>query len=192
MDVLIVSENRAIKAEHGDDEQWATAAWILEQALPSMVVEEHIHGPFPVCHLDLHYNNMLLDDDFHITGIIDWSYAQSAPLERFMISSEFVTFPRLSVEQNATIVAFRDKFAAALRMRETAARKVADGNTCTPMLADLLGTPLWDIVYRCTYSYHWRALSDARLVLRQIFGSSAEWEDFVAFYKTAPGNSKAM
>jgi aminoglycoside phosphotransferase (APT) family kinase protein len=173
--MLRKSQNRAIKAQHGDDEQWATAAWILEQALPSMVVEDHIHGPFPLCHLDLHYNNILVDVDFNITGIIDWSYAQTVPLERFMISPEFVTFPGQSAEQNATIVKFRDKFAAALRIRESAD---------APMLADLLGTPLWDIVYRCTYSYHWRALSDARLVLCQIFGGTAKWEDFVAFYKS--------
>jgi hypothetical protein len=188
------SQNRAIKAQHGDDEQWATAAWILEQALLLMVVEEHTHGPFPLCHLDLHYNNILLDDDFNITGVIDWSDAQTVPLERFMISPEFVTFPGLSAEENSIIVAFRDKFAAALRMKESAVREMADGESCTVaprMLADLLGTPLWNIVYRCTYSYHWRALSDARLVLRQTFGSSAKWEDFVAFYQNAPVNIKA-
>src|SRR5437588_10776973 len=99
-----------MKPKHGDDEQCATAAWILEQALPSMVAEEHIHGPFPLGHLDWHYGNMLVDDDFNITGIIDWSDAQTVPLERFIISPEFVTFPGLSAEQNATIIAFREKF----------------------------------------------------------------------------------
>ena len=83
-------------------------------------------------------------------------------------------------------MAFRDKFAAALRMKESAVRAMADGESRTVaprMLADLLGIPLWNIVYRYTYSYHWRAFSDARLVLCQAFGSSAKWEDFVAFYK---------
>jgi hypothetical protein len=62
--------------------------------------------------------NILVDDDFNITGIIDWSDAQTVPLECSMISPEFVTFPGLPPEKNATIVAFREKFGAALRMRE--------------------------------------------------------------------------
>ena len=87
------SQTWAIKAEHSGNEQWATAAWILEQALPSMVVEDHVYGPFPLCHVDLHHHNNLFDKDFNITGIIDWSGAQTVPLERFLASPEFATFP---------------------------------------------------------------------------------------------------
>lgn len=192
-------QTRAIKADHAGDEQWATAAWILEQALPSMVVEDHVYGPFPLCHVDLHHDNILFDEDFNITGIIDWSGAQTVPLERFLASPEFATFPGLSAEENAPIIAFRDKFAAALRGRElTTSRLVRSGGsdgsdgsdrwcehgtTSSPtLISDLIGTPLWEIVYRCAYSFHWRAMSDARLVLRQIFGDAAKWEDFVAFH----------
>jgi hypothetical protein len=89
------NEIRSIKAAHGDDEQWSTVAWILEQALPSRVIEEYFHGPFPLCHTYLHYNNILVDEDYNITGIIDWSEAQTVPLERFMISPEFITYPGL-------------------------------------------------------------------------------------------------
>lgn len=95
-----------------------TAAWILEQALPSMVIEDSIHGPFPLYHTDLHFNNILIDENFNVTGIIDWSDSQTVPLENFLISPELDTFPGLSVEENAPIVAFRGKFAVALRERE--------------------------------------------------------------------------
>ena len=181
------SETRAIKAAHSNDEQWSTAAWILEQALPQMLVEEHVHGPFPLCHIDLHHGNILIDDDYHITGIIDWSNAQTVPLEIFTITPEFAMFPGVSDERSACSIAFRDKFAFALRTKELAARKTPDG---PPPIADMLGTPLWEIVYRCTYSYHWRALTDARLVLRQMYGADAMFEDFMTFYKNGPVNIK--
>ena len=112
------SSNRTIQAEHAGDKKWMTAAWILEQALPSMVIEDFTHGPFPLCHTDLHFNNVLIDENLNITGIIDWSDSQTVPLESFLISPEFVTFPGLSVEENAPVIAFRRKFAAALRERE--------------------------------------------------------------------------
>jgi isoamyl acetate esterase len=182
-------QTRAIRADHAKDEQWATAAWILEQALPSMVVEDHVYGPFPLCHVDLHHNNILFDKDFNITGIIDWGGAQTVPLERFLASPEFAVFPGLSTEENASTIKFRDNFAAALRVRELTASRSVQGcgwskHDITPspaLLSDLIGTPLWEIVYRCTYSFHWRAMSGSRLVLRQIFGDVAEWDDFVAF-----------
>jgi hypothetical protein len=151
-----------------------------------MIVEEHVRGPFPLYHMDLHYDNILIDDDYNITGIIDWSDAQTVPLERFIITPEFVTFSGLSDEQNTPSIAFRKKFAAVLRTKELAAWKDPDG---PPLIADMLGTPLWEIVYRCTYSYHWRALSDARLVMRQMYGGDAKFEGFMAFYKNGPVNS---
>jgi len=61
--------------------------------------------------LRLDWNNTLVDDDFNITGIIDWSDAQTVPLERFIVSPEFVTFPGLSAAQSDTIVSFRKEFA---------------------------------------------------------------------------------
>lgn len=83
-----------------------------------MVVKEHINGLFTLCQMDLHHNNILMDDDFNITGIIDCSDAQTVPLERFMISPNSSLSPPFDTEQNAPTVAFREKFAAALRASE--------------------------------------------------------------------------
>ena len=191
--------NRTIQAEHAGDKEWMTSAWVLEQALPSMVVEEFIHGPFPLCHMDLHYNNILIDDEFNITGIIDWSDSQTVPLERFLISPEFATFPGLSVEENAPIVAFRKKFAAALRDRERGddlpddkSRNEPKGKAVTLVnapprfISDIIDTPLWEIVYRCTYSHPWRARTDGAMVLRQIFEGSVTWEDLMQYHDGGP------
>ncbi|CAK7262785.1 hypothetical protein SEPCBS57363_000221 [Sporothrix epigloea] len=45
-------------------------------------------GPFPLCHLDLYHNNVIIDDNnFDVLAIIDWETACTLPLE-------LVQFPR--------------------------------------------------------------------------------------------------
>lgn len=197
--VLRKRHNRIIQSEHAGDKEWMTAVWVLEQALPSIIVEEFIHGPFPLCHIDLHYNNILIDDDFNITGIIDWSDSQTVPLELFLNSPEFATFPGLSLEENAPILAFREKFAAALKKRERGDNLPQDKscnvsneevaalvNAPPRFISDIIGTPRWEIVYRCAYSYPWRARTDGALVLRQMFGGSVTWEDLIQYHDSGP------
>lgn len=75
-------DNRAVLAKHADEDDWATACWILKQALPAMITQNNIHGPFPLCHLDLHFNNILLDDNYtspeSLTGAKHKLYLSSA------------------------------------------------------------------------------------------------------------------
>ncbi len=112
--------------------------------------------------MGFHYYNILIDDDFNITGIMDWSDAQTVPTERFIINPEFITFPGLSAEENEPIIAFREKFAFAPRKRKVGTNPgdcdgpedVPSSSSSSPrLILDLLGTPLWEVVYRCTYSY---------------------------------------
>ena len=147
----------------------------------------------------IHYNNILIDDNFNIIGIIGWSDAQTVPLERFTITPEFAMFPGLSAEENEPSITFGEKFTAALKKKEM---KTMTGGDKAPgdllssssssslssprFTSDLIGKLLWEIVYRSTYSYWWRARSDARLVLKQIYGASAKWEDFVSYYENGP------
>ena len=204
------SHNQHIEAAHASDKEWGASSWILEQAIPSMIIDNYIHGPFPICHMDFHYGNILIDNDFNITGIIDWSDAQTVPLERFTITPEFATFPGLSAEGNEPGITFRRKFAAALKKREIATMTggvEAPGDLPSPssslsslsppssslhFISDIIDTPLWEIVYRSTYSYWWRARSDARLVLAQIYGANAKWEDFVSYYENGPVHQRKL
>ena len=39
------------------------------------------HGPFPLVHNDFGHNNILVDDNWKVLGIIDWEHAWSAPWE---------------------------------------------------------------------------------------------------------------
>ena len=138
---------RWIKSDREGDDQWATAAWILEQAVPAMVVPEFLHGPFPLYHVDLHFGNILVDEDFNITGMIDWTNVQTVPIERFTTMPEIATFPRASEEANARRSVFRKALKEGFRMREVEGRgQIVDEDAEMPLISDLIGTPRWEIV----------------------------------------------
>lgn len=80
---------------------------MLKTALAHTVIEDRVRGPFPLCHLDLHFGNLLFDDVYNLTGVIDWSNAQAAPIEQLSVCPELVVFPGLSEEQNRPIVEFK-------------------------------------------------------------------------------------
>ncbi|KAI3337192.1 kinase-like domain-containing protein [Xylariaceae sp. AK1471] len=86
-------DNRLALEHHPHDPEWRIAS--------------RVHGPFPLCHLDLHHGNLLFDDDYNLKGVIDWSQAQMVPMERLVVSPEIITFPAGSDEQNKNILTFK-------------------------------------------------------------------------------------
>jgi hypothetical protein len=52
-------------------------------ALQSMVNPVYDRGPFCLAHPDFQISNFLFDDEFNITGLIDWSGCQTLPFESF-------------------------------------------------------------------------------------------------------------
>lgn len=101
-------ETREIVALHPNDADWLTACWVLKIALAHIVLEDRVRGPFPLCHLDLHFGNLLFDHEYNLTGVIDWSNAQAAPIEQLSVCPELVIFPGLSERENRPIVEFRN------------------------------------------------------------------------------------
>lgn len=75
----------------------------MKNALTHIVVEDRIHGPFPLCHMDLHHGNLLFDEDYNRTGVLDWAYAQTVPLGRLAVSPEFVSGPAYPAESKEAI-----------------------------------------------------------------------------------------
>lgn len=101
---LTQSQNSEAMEQHPDDREWSTACWAMKNALTHIVVDDRVHGPFPLCHLDLHHGNLLFDEDFNLTGVLDWAQAQTVPLERLAVSPEFVSGPGSPAEiQEATM-----------------------------------------------------------------------------------------
>lgn len=41
------------------------------------------HGPFPLCHGDSGHNNIIVDDDYNVFGVIDWEFAFVGPWRVF-------------------------------------------------------------------------------------------------------------
>ena len=111
-------ENREIIALHPDDADWLTACWVLNTAMGQIVIEDRVQGPFPLCHLDLHFGNLLFDDEYNLTGVIDWSNAQAAPLEQLSVCPELVVFPGRSDEKNQPIVEFKKLVIHFLKVKE--------------------------------------------------------------------------
>lgn len=167
--------NRRALASHLEDPEWNTACWVLKTAIPHIIIEERLHGPFPLCHLDLHHGNLLFDDDYNLTGVIDWSHAQTVPLERMVVSPEYVPFPAAPAEKNANIRAFKTLIHEHLQRLERA-------DSSPPVLSDFFGTKRTEITHRSTYSLPHRALWDGRLVAKLIYGEDVSWDQLVGVY----------
>ncbi|PGH08867.1 hypothetical protein AJ80_07739 [Polytolypa hystricis UAMH7299] len=181
------AENRETLAAHPDDADWLTACWVLKIAINHIVIKEKIQGPFPLCHLDLHHGNLLFDKEFNLTGVLDWSHAQSAPFERLAISQEFMTFPALSDEENRPIIEFKKLVAQSLKRKEEQAAPQLEQNPAAQIrLSEFLGSPRSDIAYFCVYSNPRRALWDAERACKLMYGEDISWEHLRQVYGNKP------
>ncbi|KAH6853877.1 kinase-like domain-containing protein [Chaetomium sp. MPI-CAGE-AT-0009] len=172
--------NRQALKDHLRDPEWLAACWVLKTAVPHIIIEDRLRGPFPLCHLDLHHGNLLFDDDYNLMGVVDWSQAQTVPLERLAISPEFVTFPAGLPEKNKKILVFKELVREHLQRLEESARDT--GQNSQPLLSQFLGSKRAEITHRCTYSLPHRALWDARLVASLIYGDHVSWTQLVRVY----------
>lgn len=180
------AENAKILALHPNDADWATAAWILKIAIDHMVLDDRVHGPFPLAHLDLHYGNLLFDEEFNLTGVLDWSHAQTAPLERLAVFPEFMTVPLLSEEENKLIIEFRDLFIRFLKEKEALGAEAGCRDDAHTPLSEFMGSARAKIAYFCTYSNSNRALWDAKRACKLMFGEVITWELLREVYGTKP------
>jgi aminoglycoside phosphotransferase (APT) family kinase protein len=174
--------NRRAMESHPHDPEWTTACSVLKAAVPHIIIEARVRGPFPLCHLDMHHGNLLFDDDYNLTGVLDWSQAQTVPLERLVVSHEYSTYPTSPDEINDSIRAFRALVHEHLQHLEKTDRAA---DSCSPprgLLSDFFKFKRAEITHRCTYSFPHRALSDGRVVARLIYGDEVSWDQLVRVY----------
>lgn len=57
------------------------------------------HGPFPLVHDDFGHNNIVVDDDYNILGVIDWENACSMPWESVYFPLTLSVLPRPMVPE---------------------------------------------------------------------------------------------
>ncbi|KPM43827.1 hypothetical protein AK830_g2791 [Neonectria ditissima] len=187
------SENREMIALHPDDPDWLTACWVLKTSLTQMIIEDRVRGPFPLCHLDLHYGNMLFDSEYNLTGIVDWSSAQAAPLEQLSVCPELVTFPVLSDEENQPIVELRRLVVEFLKEMERDQEKkpllddptvdMSLSSDLTP-LSTYLASKSSEITHRQYMASPRASLWVGKVVAKNIYGSTITWEQLREVYGT--------
>jgi serine/threonine protein kinase len=169
-----IIENREALDQHPHDAEWAAACGILKMAIPSFIIDQKVHGQFPLSHIDIHHGNLLFDDEYNLVGVIDWSSAQTVPLERLCLCPELITFPGLTEEENRPILELRRLFVDSLRALES-----AETNPKDESLSSFVSSPSYEIAFRSVYSTSNRTLWMGRLVAKLMFGNIISWEQFV-------------
>ncbi|KAI1173905.1 kinase-like domain-containing protein [Nemania sp. FL0916] len=188
-------KNREALAMHPNDADWLTACWVLKTALAHIIIEDRVRGPFPLCHLDLHFGNMLFDGEYNLVGIIDWSSAQAAPLEQLSVCPEFNTFPAYSDEENQPIIDLKKLVVESLREleRDQKVRLLLDSrevvlrvdSNLTP-LSSYMASPSAEITYR-QYMCSPRAnLWAGKRIAKLIYGNTVTWEQLREVYGNMP------
>ena len=151
------------------DHDQCFAAWIRLQTATSLVQLEFNHGPFPLHHIDLRLANILFDKDYNVTGIIDWSYAMTVPLE---------TFANLQSDFGAPDT--RDEFIEHLRIHESH----IDPNTpFSNFLSTNNPAPMAIIPLQGFTPEKQHRMIVARIMLKQLFGKDAKWGTMKRFWR---------
>jgi isoamyl acetate esterase len=176
-------DNMKALRDHPDDPEWRTASWVLKAAAPHFIIEDRVHGPFPLCHIDFHHGNLLFDDDYNIKGVIDWSHAQTVPMERLAVSYEFIAGPAYPEKTKMGIARLRSLISEHLQHLERT--ELPAGEIQSTLLSDIFGSKRADIIHRCTSGFPRRALWEGRLVASMIYGEHVSWEQLVRVYGDA-------
>ncbi|KAM5519308.1 protein kinase-like (PK-like) protein [Fusarium oxysporum f. sp. phaseoli] len=189
------AENRESIGLHPDDPDWLTACWVLKSGLTHMIIEDRVRGPFPLCHLDLHFGNMLFDKEYNLTGIIDWSSAQAAPLEQLSVCPEFATFPGMSDEENKPMIDFKNLVVQSIReIEQNQERKppldnpglgIVGQSNLTP-LSSYMASKSTEITYRQYMSSPRGSLFAGKMVAGLIYGKSVTWDQLKEVYGVMP------
>jgi hypothetical protein len=183
-------QNKIIMALHPGDADWLTACWVLKIALALTVIEDRVHGPFPLCHLDLHYGNLLFDDEYNLTGVIDWEDAQAAPIEQLSVSLELVSFPALSEEQNRPNVEFLELVIQSVKEMESEKAKEVEkrGNKTKKrfqhltLLSTYMASQSAELMFRQYTASPSKSLVVAKLIAKLVYGEHITWEQLRKFH----------
>jgi len=174
--------NDLLRAQHRDAwPQWSGPCQALTEAIPSLTIApRRRRGRFPLSHPDFHYGNVLVDDDYNVTGIIDWTNAHTVPVEVFAAWPEIMIPGSASNEVKAAIAQFRDLFTKALKNLESA----AESGSTSLAISGLLESSMLTVVHRWLVAvgnvpHTLRALSAyADMVLRALYGDGATVENY--------------
>lgn len=80
----------------GADDEIKASIMAFPQKLKALAanIPARDHGPFPLVHDDFGHNNIVVDDDYNILGVIDWEHAGSMPWESVFFPLTLSLLPR--------------------------------------------------------------------------------------------------
>jgi len=70
-----------------------TDMWLFRSLLPSLVLPEYNRGPFILKNGRLRREIVFFDDNYQLTGIINWEWSRTVPIQGATISPHFITIP---------------------------------------------------------------------------------------------------
>lgn len=152
------------------EDREVAACILLHAALGNLKMEVQC-GPFPLSHPDLHYNNILVDDQYNITGIIDWSGVMTVPQEVFAAVPGFRCPPQS--DERAAYELCLELFIKALRQREH--KLLHQGSWL--VVSEMVGSDAAECINKSLEKgMPWRGVPYAKHLLRFVFGGEATWD----------------
>jgi hypothetical protein len=155
-----IDYNQTLRRMSNDTDE-CFAAWLRLQTALAVVQMEFNQGPFPLHHPDLRFANILFDEDFNITGVIDWSYTMAVPLEALAnLQSDFLQDD------------CHDSFVAHLRRHEA---RIDPRTPFTNYLSTK--SPTWKatVPLQCLTGRKLHRMEIARELLSHLYGEDAKW-----------------
>ena len=169
----------SLGVDHDDGPEWRRYSRICNQAIKFFVYPELLRGPFPLWHRDFHFKNILVDDDYNITGVLDWTDARTAPWETFVLYGD-ILHDGAPDGVDKPITEFRADLVDALRKIEEDGQPERRG----PLICEIISSGVVDLIdawLKDGIPRSGEAASETALrVLRLLFGEETTFENYRA------------
>jgi hypothetical protein len=153
------------------------ASKVLTRAALHAIQTKSSAGPFPLSHPDLHYNNILVDEHYNITGIIDWSGVTTVPQEVFASVPGFRSPPKIAVQEAEPYAICLELFVCALRERES----VLLGRGDWVVVSQFPGSDFAECLNKALEEgMPWRGIAYAKYLLPIVLGDGTTWNQLLA------------
>lgn len=170
-------------------EQWVDM-WICRSLIPSLVLDEFNRGPFLLGHANLDRTAVLFDTEFRLTGVINWGFSVTEPIQIASSPPNFFTALPINYQKEPHILQeMLTYYAKALKKYELAVRQRKQIKDDRPFLGDLMQAPtiLHDAGYFLSEPVTLENTQGIwETIIRTTFGG-VERASLMNIYRNAPG-----
>lgn len=163
-------------------------AWIFRSIAPALILDDFSKGPFVLRHGNLDRTALLWDENFELTGVINWEWSHTEPLQFAAHFPELLG--NLPMDLNDLLLAsLRGTYIEMLQKWEEHIRKVREDKSKVPPVINglaLKGNLLAKVGYVIEKSGVDVSLVLWNRVFLEIFGQM-EPNELLDIYRSAPG-----